>query len=65
MELVHSESKDTPSALKIWAYKDKILKGNKDVSHDDILISDFDERRLRKYFQENFRKPEIESGNKK
>ena len=51
MELVHSELKDIPSALKIWANKDKILKGKKDVFHDDILISDFDERRLRKYFQ--------------
>ncbi|MGB8936521.1 MAG: hypothetical protein WCC17_15615, partial [Candidatus Nitrosopolaris sp.] len=56
MELVHSESKDTPTALKIKAEKDKILEGKKDVFHDDILISDYDANRLEKYFQENFRK---------
>ena len=54
MELVHSESKDTPSALKILADKGNILKGKKDVFHDDILVSDFDANRLKKYFQENF-----------
>ncbi|MFZ0511258.1 MAG: MBL fold metallo-hydrolase [Candidatus Nitrosopolaris sp.] len=54
MELVHSESKDTPAALKIWVDKGKILKGKKDVFHDDILISDYDANRLEKYFQENF-----------
>lgn len=53
MELVHSESKDTPSALKIWVDKAKILKGKKIVFRDDILISDFDANRLKKYFQEN------------
>ncbi len=42
MELVHSESKGTPTALKILVDKGKILKGKKDVFHDDILISDFD-----------------------
>ncbi|MFY9795316.1 MAG: hypothetical protein WBF33_14975 [Candidatus Nitrosopolaris sp.] len=56
MELVHSESKDTPTALKIKAEKDKILEGKKDVFHDDILISDYHANRLEKYFQENFRK---------
>lgn len=54
MELVHSESKDTPSALKILADKGNILKGKKDVFHDDILISDIDANRLKKYFKENF-----------
>jgi phosphoribosyl 1,2-cyclic phosphodiesterase len=54
MELVHSESKDTPSALKILADKGNMLKGKKDVFHDDILISDIDANRLKKYFQENF-----------
>ncbi|MFZ0894116.1 MAG: MBL fold metallo-hydrolase [Candidatus Nitrosopolaris sp.] len=54
MELVHSESKGTPSALKILADKGNILKGKKDVFHDDILVSDFDANRLKKYFQENF-----------
>ncbi|MFZ0514935.1 MAG: MBL fold metallo-hydrolase [Candidatus Nitrosopolaris sp.] len=54
MELVHSESKDTPSALKILVNKGNMLKGKKDVFHDDILISDFDANRLKKYFQENF-----------
>jgi len=54
MELVHSESKDTPSALKILAEKGNILKGKKDVFRDDILISDIDASRLKKYFQENF-----------
>ncbi len=54
MELVHSGSKGTPSALKILADKGNILKGKKDVFHDDILISDFDANRLKKYFQENF-----------
>ncbi len=54
MELVHSESKDIPAALKIWAHKGTILKGKKDVFHDDILISDIDANRLKKYFQENF-----------
>jgi hypothetical protein len=54
MELVHSESKGTPSVLKILADKGNILKGKKDVFHDDILISDFDANRLKKYFQENF-----------
>ena len=54
MELVHSESKDTPSALKILADKGNILKGKKDVFHDDILISDIDANRLKKYFRENF-----------
>jgi hypothetical protein len=56
MELVHPESKDNPASLKIWAHKGKILKGEKDVFRDDILISDFDANRLKKYFQENFRK---------
>ena len=46
MELVHSESKDTPTALKIKVEKDKILKGKKDVFHDDILISDYDAKGL-------------------
>ena len=54
MELVHSESKDTPTALKILVEKGKILVGKKDVFHDDILISDFDANRLEKFFQENF-----------
>jgi phosphoribosyl 1,2-cyclic phosphodiesterase len=54
MELVHSESKDTPSSLKVWANKDKIFKGKKDVFRDDILISNLDANRLKKYFQENF-----------
>jgi len=54
MELVHSESKGTPSAMKILAEKGNILKGKKDVFHDDILVSDFDANRLKKYFQENF-----------
>jgi len=54
MELVHSESKGTPSVLKILADKGNILKGKKDVFHDDILLSDFDANRLKKYFQENF-----------
>jgi len=54
MELVHSESKDTPSALKILADKGNMLKGKKDVFHDDILISDIDANRLKKYFKENF-----------
>ena len=54
MELVHSESKDTPTALKILVDKGKILKGKKDVFHDDILISDYDANRLEKFFQENF-----------
>ena len=54
MELVHSESKDTPTALKILVDKGKILKGKKDVFHDDILINDYDANRLEKYFQENF-----------
>jgi hypothetical protein len=54
MELVHSESKDIPTALKILVDKGKILKGKKDVFHDDILISDYDASRLEKYFQENF-----------
>ena len=31
-----------------------MLKGKKDVFHDDILISDIDANRLKKYFQENF-----------
>ncbi len=53
MELVHSESKNTPNALKIWVDRAKILKGKKIVFHDDILISDFDANRLKKYFQEN------------
>jgi hypothetical protein len=53
MELVHSESKDTPAALKIFVDKANILKGKKIVFHDDILISDFDADRLKKYFQEN------------
>jgi hypothetical protein len=51
MELVHSESKDTPAALNVWAYKDKTLIGKKDVFHDDILISDYDANRLEKYFR--------------
>ncbi|MGA8084270.1 MAG: hypothetical protein WB988_20650, partial [Candidatus Nitrosopolaris sp.] len=54
MELVHSVSKDTPTALKILVDKGKILKGKKDVFHDDILINDYDASRLEKYFQENF-----------
>jgi phosphoribosyl 1,2-cyclic phosphodiesterase len=54
MELVHSESKDNPAALNIWAHKGKILKGEKDVFRDDVLISDLDANRLKKYFQENF-----------
>lgn len=54
MELVHSESRGTPSALKILADKGNILKGKKDVFHDDILISDADANRLKRYFQENF-----------
>jgi phosphoribosyl 1,2-cyclic phosphodiesterase len=54
MELVHSESKDTPSAVKILADKGNMLKGKKDVFHDNILISDIDAKRLKKYFQENF-----------
>lgn len=54
MELVHSESKDAPTALKIKVDKGKILKGKKDVFHDDILINDYDANRLQKYFQENF-----------
>jgi hypothetical protein len=54
MELVHSDSKDNPAALKIWAHKGKILKGEKDVFRDDVLISDLDANRLKKYFQENF-----------
>jgi phosphoribosyl 1,2-cyclic phosphodiesterase len=53
MELVHSESKNTPNALKIWVDRAKILKGKKIVFHDDILISDFDANRVKKYFQEN------------
>ncbi|MGC2684240.1 MAG: MBL fold metallo-hydrolase [Candidatus Nitrosopolaris sp.] len=55
MELVHSESKDSPTTLKILVDKGKILVGKKDVFHDDILISDFDANRLEKFFQENFR----------
>ena len=55
MELVHSESKDSPAALKILVDKGKMLVGKKDVFHDDILISDFDANRLEKFFQENFR----------
>ena len=54
MELVHSESKATPSVLKILADKGNMLKGKKDVFHDDILISDIDANRLKKYFQKNF-----------
>jgi hypothetical protein len=54
MELVHSGSKDAPTALKIKVDKGKILKGKKDVFHDDILINDYDANRLEKYFQENF-----------
>jgi len=40
----------------IWILADKgnMLKGKKDVFHDDILISDIDANRLKKYFQENF-----------
>jgi hypothetical protein len=53
MELVHSESKDNPTMLKILVDKGKILKGKKDVFHDDILISDYDASRLEKFFQEN------------
>lgn len=56
MELVHPESKDNPATLKIWAHKAKLLKGEKDVFRDDLLISDFDANRLKKYFQENFPK---------
>ncbi|MGC1932229.1 MAG: hypothetical protein WA667_24925 [Candidatus Nitrosopolaris sp.] len=40
--------------MKIWVNKGKILEGKKNVFHDDILISDFDANRLKKYFQENF-----------
>jgi len=56
MELVHPESQDNPAALKIWAHKGKLLKGEKDVFRDDVLISDSDANRLKKYFQENFPK---------
>ena len=52
MELVHSESKDTPTALKIEVDKGKILNGKK-LFHDYILIYDYDASRLEKYFQES------------
>jgi phosphoribosyl 1,2-cyclic phosphodiesterase len=50
MELVTPSSHGEGSAaLKISAFK-----GKKHVFHDDILISDMDAQRLKKYFQENF-----------
>ncbi len=50
MELVTPSSHGEGSAaLKISAFK-----GKKYVFHDDILISDTDAQRLKKYFQENF-----------
>ena len=50
MELVTPSSYGKGSiALKISAFK-----GKKHVFRDDILISDTDAQRLKKYFQENF-----------
>jgi phosphoribosyl 1,2-cyclic phosphodiesterase len=54
MELVQSELIDTPSFLKIRAYKGKILKGSTDVFRDDIKISNTNATRIKKYFLENF-----------
>jgi hypothetical protein len=53
IELVHSELKDTHMALRIFVNKADILNEKKIVFHDDILKSDFDGDRLKKYFQEN------------
>jgi phosphoribosyl 1,2-cyclic phosphodiesterase len=54
MEIVTEEGKEN-AVLKINAFK-----GKKYVFHDDILIRGMDAQKLKKYFQENFEKSNLE-----
>jgi hypothetical protein len=49
MELIHSESKENPPAIKI-----SVSKGRKYVFHEEILINEADAIRLGRYFTKNF-----------